>query len=76
MEESSAFVRFVSFVCFLHMRLTCGFSFVCFVGFVEIWLREELQVQLTVVPPSGRHVCYQFGLPYLPHVRLRGSKKG
>lgn len=27
LEESSAFVPFVSFVCFVHMRLTCGFSF-------------------------------------------------
>ena len=48
MEELSAFVPFVSFVCFLNMRMTCCFSFVCFVGFVEIWLREEFQVQLIV----------------------------
>ncbi len=59
MEELSAFVPFVSFVCFVHMRLTCGFSFVSFVSFVRICLKTELQVQLTVVPPSGRHFCFQ-----------------
>ena len=48
MEELSAFVPFVSFVCFVHMRLTCGFSFVCFVSFVVICLKTELQVQLGV----------------------------
>lgn len=46
LEESSAFVPFVSFVCFVHMRLTCGFSFVCFVSFVRICLKTEFQVQL------------------------------
>lgn len=46
MEESSAFVPFVSFVCFVHMRLTCGFSFVCFVSFVVICLKTELQEAL------------------------------
>lgn len=38
MEELSAFVPFASFVCFLYVRLTCCFSFVCFVGFFWIWL--------------------------------------
>ena len=56
MEELSAFVPFVSFVCFLHMRLTCCFSFVCF---VRICLKTELQVQLIAVPSYGRHFCYQ-----------------
>lgn len=59
MEELSAFVPFVSFVCFVHMPLTCGFSFVCFVSFVRICLKTELQVQLIAVPSYGRHFCYQ-----------------
>lgn len=58
MEELSAFVPFVSFVCFVHMRLTCGFSFVCFVSFVRICLKTEFQVQLIEVPSYGRHFCY------------------
>jgi len=48
MEELSAFVPFVSFVCFVHMRLTCGFSFVSFVSFVRICLKTEFQIQLIV----------------------------
>lgn len=58
MEELSAFVPFVSFVCFVHMRLTCGFSFVSFVSFVRICLKTEFQVQLIEVPSYGRHFCY------------------
>ena len=48
MEELSAFVPFVSFVCFVHMRLTCGFSFVCFVNFVVICLKTENADQLSI----------------------------
>lgn len=59
MEELSAFVPFVNFVCFVHMRLTCGFSFVYFVSFVRLCLTMELQVQLIAVPSYGRHFCYQ-----------------
>lgn len=48
MEELSAFVPFVSFVCFVHMRLTCGFSFVSFVSFVRICLKTENADQLSI----------------------------
>ena len=48
MEELSAFVPFVSFVSFVHMRLTCGFSFVCFVSFVRICLKTENADQLSI----------------------------
>lgn len=48
MEELSAFVPFVSFVCFVHMRLTCGFSFVGFVSFVRICLKTENADQLSI----------------------------
>lgn len=48
MEELSAFVPFVSFVCFVHIRLTCGFSFVSFVSFVRICLKTENADQLSI----------------------------
>ena len=76
MEELSAFVPFASFVCFVHMRLTCGFSFVCFVSFVRICLKTELQVQLVAVPSYGRHFCYQAELRYSLYASLRDSNQG
>ena len=76
LEESSAFVPFVSFVCFVHMRLTCGFSFVCFVSFVRICLKTEFQVQLIEVPSYGRHFCHQGEVTLLIACVSRVSNQG
>ena len=76
MEELSAFVPFVSFVYFVHMRLTCGFSFVCFVSFVRICLKTEFQVQLIEVPSYGRHFCYQGEVTLLIACVSRVSNQG
>lgn len=76
MEELSAFVPFVSFVCFVHMRLTCGFSFVCFVSFVRICLKTEFQIQLIEVPSYGRHFCYQGEVTLLIACVSRVSNQG